>query len=251
MYEIDREKFGAFVAARRKEKGYTQKELAEHLYISDKAVSKWETGVSIPDTALLVPLAELLGVSVTELLLSEKVTQDTSMKPGQIDDIIKTAILYTEDTPVRAYQVRSRWQIRYLLACMIGAAGLILLYLTKIPYESALISVLMSIFIGAYFCFFVKLRLPAYYDENRINGILDGIVRMHIPGLVFNNSNWKYIIRIGQIWACTVTAFFPFLTWGMYMLIPELWLGLEKYILLILCAGGLLIPVIVAGRKYE
>lgn len=47
MYELDREKFGSFIAQLRKEKGYTQKELAEKLSISDKAVSKWETGVSL------------------------------------------------------------------------------------------------------------------------------------------------------------------------------------------------------------
>ena len=57
MFEIDKQKFGKFVAELRKEKGVTQKELAKELFISDKAISKWETGVSIPDTALLVPLA--------------------------------------------------------------------------------------------------------------------------------------------------------------------------------------------------
>lgn len=46
MFEIDKVKFGAFVAQLRKEQGMTQKELAQKLYISDKAVSKWETGVS-------------------------------------------------------------------------------------------------------------------------------------------------------------------------------------------------------------
>lgn len=46
MYEIDREAFGAFLAGLRKEKGLTQKELARQLYVSDKAVSKWERGVS-------------------------------------------------------------------------------------------------------------------------------------------------------------------------------------------------------------
>lgn len=66
MFEIDKQRFGKFVAELRKEKGVTQKELAKELFISDKAISKWETGVSIPDTALLVPLANLLGVSVTE-----------------------------------------------------------------------------------------------------------------------------------------------------------------------------------------
>ena len=52
MFNIDKKKFGAFVAALRKEKGITQKELSEQLCISDKAVSKWETGVSLPDTVL-------------------------------------------------------------------------------------------------------------------------------------------------------------------------------------------------------
>lgn len=72
MFNIDKKKFGAFVAVLRKEKGITQKELSEQLCISDKAVSKWETGVSLPDTVLLIPLANLLDVSVTELLMCER-----------------------------------------------------------------------------------------------------------------------------------------------------------------------------------
>ena len=48
MFEIDKQRFGKFVAELRKEKGVTQKELAKELFISDKAISKWETGVSIP-----------------------------------------------------------------------------------------------------------------------------------------------------------------------------------------------------------
>ena len=47
MYAIDKKQFGAFVSELRKQKGYTQKELAGRLFVSDKAVSKWETGVSL------------------------------------------------------------------------------------------------------------------------------------------------------------------------------------------------------------
>ena len=46
MYEIDKKKLGSFIAELRKENRYTQKELAERLFLSDKAISKWETGVS-------------------------------------------------------------------------------------------------------------------------------------------------------------------------------------------------------------
>ena len=71
MYEIDKEQFGTFLSQLRRERGMTQKDLAERLYISDKAVSKWERGLSLPDIALLQPLAELFGVSITELLGGE------------------------------------------------------------------------------------------------------------------------------------------------------------------------------------
>ena len=75
-YTIDNEKFGAFLIQLRKENGMTQKELAERLYVSDKAVSKWERGLSLPDIALLQPLAGELGVTVTELLSGQRLPRD-------------------------------------------------------------------------------------------------------------------------------------------------------------------------------
>lgn len=69
---MDNEKMGAFIAELRKEKQMTQRELAAKLNITDKAVSKWERGLSLPDIALLTPLAQELGISVGELLDGEK-----------------------------------------------------------------------------------------------------------------------------------------------------------------------------------
>lgn len=63
---------GKFVAACRKEKGLTQKQLAEKLNITDRAVSKWETGKSIPDAAIMLDLCQILGISANELLSGEK-----------------------------------------------------------------------------------------------------------------------------------------------------------------------------------
>ncbi len=63
MHEINKSQFGQFLSARRKEKGYTQKELAQKLFLSDKAVSKWERGISLPDISLLIPLSDILDVT--------------------------------------------------------------------------------------------------------------------------------------------------------------------------------------------
>ena len=63
------------IATRRKELGYTQQQLAEKLNVSDKVVSKWETGRSLPDTSMLTDLAEVLEISVSELLKSDNVSK--------------------------------------------------------------------------------------------------------------------------------------------------------------------------------
>ncbi len=73
MYQISNEKFGLFVTELRKEKNLTQKDLAEKLYVSDKTVSKWERGLSMPNVVLLIPIADILDVTVTELLRGEKI----------------------------------------------------------------------------------------------------------------------------------------------------------------------------------
>lgn len=65
---------GAAVKALREKKGLTQAQLAEILAVSDKAVSKWETGRGLPDISLLGPLAQSLGVSIPELLSGETIT---------------------------------------------------------------------------------------------------------------------------------------------------------------------------------
>ncbi len=63
---------GALIAEARKEKGLTQKALAQELHVSVQAVSKWERGLNFPDIALLEPLGELLGLSVSELISGQR-----------------------------------------------------------------------------------------------------------------------------------------------------------------------------------
>lgn len=65
---MDAGKTGKFISEKRKAINLTQKELADKLHITDKAVSKWERGLSFPDISILIPLAEILNISLYDLL---------------------------------------------------------------------------------------------------------------------------------------------------------------------------------------
>lgn len=73
---MDQIKIGAFIAERRKAAGFTQRQLAEQLGITDRAVSKWETGRSMPDASLIPTLCRTLGISINDLFTGEVVTME-------------------------------------------------------------------------------------------------------------------------------------------------------------------------------
>ena len=73
---MDQIKIGRFIAERRKMKDLTQSQLAEKLGITDRAVSKWETGRSLPDSSIMLELCEILEITVNDLLCGEVVTMD-------------------------------------------------------------------------------------------------------------------------------------------------------------------------------
>ena len=73
---MNQEKIGKFIASCRKENGYTQAALAEKLGITDRAVSKWETGKSLPDASIMIELCKLLNINVNELLAGEHIVMD-------------------------------------------------------------------------------------------------------------------------------------------------------------------------------
>ncbi len=80
---MDQIKTGKFIASCRKEQGMTQAVLAEKLGISDRAVSKWETGKSMPDTGIMQELCELLDINVNELLSGEKIMTEAYNKRAE------------------------------------------------------------------------------------------------------------------------------------------------------------------------
>ena len=76
-------RIGRFIAERRKALGLTQRQLAERLAVSDKAVSKWETGRGLPDVLLMPPLCAVLGITVNDLLSGERVGEGDYRKKAE------------------------------------------------------------------------------------------------------------------------------------------------------------------------
>lgn len=125
MYQISNEKFGLFVTELRKEKNLTQKDLAEKLYVSDKTVSKWERGLSMPNVVLLIPIADILDVTVTELLCGEKIDTQKNIDTKEVEELVVGSL----DMAVRnsIHQHRKNWILAYLLCFLISIIEIIML----------------------------------------------------------------------------------------------------------------------------
>jgi transcriptional regulator with XRE-family HTH domain/DNA-directed RNA polymerase subunit RPC12/RpoP len=80
---MDQIKIGRFIAECRKTAGFTQMQLAEQLGLTDKAISKWETGKAMPDTAIMLPLCEILSINVNELLCGERIKMENNQQTNE------------------------------------------------------------------------------------------------------------------------------------------------------------------------
>lgn len=252
MYEIDNRKFGTFLAQLRKERNWTQKDLAEKCFVSDKAVSKWERGLSMPDIALLSPLSELLGVTIAELLRGERLGE--ALEREEVEQLVAGTIeLSARERQAEALRKR-RGGVYFL--CVAAAALEIFWLLTlgftteELARDIFLVEFLCLIF-GGWLCLFVKETLPAYYDQNKISTYSDGIFRMSLAGIHFNNRNWPHILRAGRLWTLSVPVAFPLLYLAIRRwLPPAVWAQGRLAITLLACLG-LFLPLMIAGKRHE
>ena len=134
---------GCFIAQLRKELGLTQKELAEKLEVTDKAISRWETGKGLPDTSLLKPLAEIFGVSVGELLSGKRM--DDSQIKNQADHIILESLSYEES--------QEKWKgiLRYVFWGILVALGGMFFSMVVARFATSK-DAAVSLGIGLYLC---------------------------------------------------------------------------------------------------
>lgn len=250
MFNIDKQKIGAFIATLRKEKGITQKELAEQLSISDKAVSKWETAASVPNIDLLIPLSNLLGVTVTELLMGQRIEQNDALSATEVEQVVKAAISYPKEKQIRTYHTKSKWGLIWIVAFLIACLEILFCYRNGCITTGLILSMTLDTSFGIYFCFFAREKLPAYYDENQISLYTDGLFEMNLPGLSINNGNWGKILNAGRIWAVSLMLAYPVISYVEAFLFTGICLDIVDLILaLLLILGGLFVPIYIVGKK--
>ena len=145
--------FGQFVAENRRALGLTQKDLAERLHVTDKAVSKWERGLSFPDVTLLEPLAAVFGLGVTELVScrraepspapAEWADQEFSPQEEKPEELAVQTLLHISGESLRAERKRKRRLTAALALLLLAAVAAVVLLLCRSEMrESGLLSVL-------------------------------------------------------------------------------------------------------------
>ena len=96
---MDQIKIGKFIADCRKKKGMTQMQLAERMNVTDRAVSKWENGRSMPDSSIMLELCDVLGISVNDLLHGEVIQMEEYNK--KTEELLLEAVRQKEESDRR------------------------------------------------------------------------------------------------------------------------------------------------------
>lgn len=128
---MDYEKTGKLIQEIRKEKELTQMSLADKLGVTDRAVSKWERGKSFPDVSMLRPLAEVLDVSVSELLDGERRSQDKVLYP---DGAAAITVEAADNAAIKGISTYINEAQKKERLWMIAFAILILLYIFTVSW---------------------------------------------------------------------------------------------------------------------
>lgn len=115
---MDQIKIGSFLKELRNEKGLTQVQLAEQLNVSNRSVSRWETGSTLPDINILVELAEFYEVDIKEIIDGERKSE--TMKEEMRDTLVKIAEYTNEDKEMQYYKMRK------MIGCILIGFGVFL-----------------------------------------------------------------------------------------------------------------------------
>lgn len=159
---MDQIKIGKLIAECRKEKQLTQAQLAERLNITDKAVSKWERGIALPDSSIMLEVCDILGISVNELLCGERIKMENYSEEMEkkLLEMVKEKEAKDRQLLTLEVAIGILSTVVLLLPALIGA-------LAPISVEWVRILIAFSGFIPAFVGFFFALKIEqvaGYYE---------------------------------------------------------------------------------------
>lgn len=163
---LDQKKTGMFICDMRKEKGMTQKQLADEIGVSDKAISKWENGRGMPDTSIMPDLCKVLEINVNELLSGEHLSEEAYS--GKAEDNMVKLIKDNEDTKRGETKALIGTILGilllavfiYVITIMSGGMGLYVSFLDAPTLIAVLGMQLIALFAsGQFYSFFTGLKL--------------------------------------------------------------------------------------------
>ena len=157
---MDQIKIGKFIGEQRKVHNLTQSELSEKLGITDRAISKWERGICLPDAGLMLDLCKILEISVNELLSGEKIPMENNTEIME-KNLIEMAALNERTNKML---IHTEYILIALMVFIVIAGALVSSYLVS---ESWLRAVIMGIcflliFVNAPFCWRIETKTGYY-----------------------------------------------------------------------------------------
>ena len=161
---MDQIRIGRFIAECRKKEGLTQMQLAEKLNITDRAISKWETGRAMPDSSIMLELCDILNVSVNELLSGEKIGMENNNQ--------KNEQLLLEMAKELEKKNKTIWNAMWIIMTvsilgLIGGLAIIAFFMPEGPWMLvAIISLCVVFLIPCFYALKLEVSVGAYKCKN-------------------------------------------------------------------------------------
>lgn len=172
---MDQVKVGNYILKKRKELGITQKELAENIGVTDKAISKWERGNALPDVTRLKPLCDALNVSLNELIAGEDICELVLSQKTE-ENIMS---LFKENETCK-----KNGMIVYAIGIIMALIAVCLLGISLSGSSTQSVFDYLDIFSALFIALFVGIGVMLSEDKSKI-GVWTMIQKMSVPAAVF------------------------------------------------------------------
>ena len=246
----DKKTFGAFIKAKRTEKNYSQKELADMLFVTEGAISKWERGISYPDITLISDICRVLDISEHEFITASTDSAARKLKHEAHQFRIISGTWFW--VPTICYTIAlitcfiCNLAINHTLSWFYVVLSSLVCAYTFVPtvtsfFESKKLLVFCS---STYISICLLLFTCAAYTNtfswlvNAILGVLMGYVLLFLPLLLSKSkiTRYKFLISFAITFGLTILLLLNIYTWHKFMLLPSVLITAYAFLPVIICA---------------